>query len=448
MNLKALLLALMLLFAFTGTVQAGQLDNLPSTTKTDLKNKISQFEARIKPSAVWVFWTLAVIETVIVFGFMFLRGEFELGGVFAQVIRLMLIFGLFYWFFQNTSVMQSIFDGFDALANKANAGASTNLDSIIEKMGDMWKKVGDAVSDNGITGLGDSIALVFIAGLATIAIVLLMAKALTIYMFFLFSLYVGVLFFAFSSLSYTRPWAINGITNIIRSGAKYMIVKLIIGISFATVSTAIANATNDQGTLMYVFVITFLIWSFMNGIDGWVDSYFTGMGGGENNSGVQLAQTMGRGAGIGAVGSAQTGYSAVKEAAAAGGGGGSRGGKAATMAKALGAGAISAGAGALTGSVKAGMGFSTHNAGEKTAKGVMTAGKAVAGSVNAVSAMSGKAAEAVTGNNPISTKESSNASTGGGVSTKDRTGFDTSLLNENKSSSSMTGEIKSSNTKD
>lgn len=437
MNYKALLLALMLLFAFTSTVQAGQLNNLPSTTKTDLKNKISQFEAKIKPSAIWVFWTLAVIETVIVFGFMFLRGEFELGGVFAQVIRLTLIFGLFYWFFQNVSVMQSIFDGFDALATKANAGASTSLDSIIEKMGDMWKNIEDAISDNGITGIGDSLAMVFIAGLATVAIVMLIAKALTIYMFFLFSLYVGVLFFSFSSLSYTRPWAINGITNIIRSGAKYMVVKLIIGIAFATVSSAITNATKDEGTLMYVFVVTFLIWSFMNGIDGWVDSYFTGMGGGENNSGVALAQTMSRGAAQGATGAAGAGYSAVKEAAAAGSSGGSGGGgsKAATMAKALGAGALGAAAGAVTGSMKAGMGFSMHSAGGKTGKGIVGSARAAAGAVKGAAKLAGNANKAA-------------PDSGGGSSSKDRTGFDTSLLNGNKSNSSaMNGEIKSSNTK-
>jgi len=440
MNFKTIFIILMLFFAFSSTINAGQLDNLPSTTKTDLKNKISKFESRIKPSAVWVFWTLAVIETVVVFGFMFLRGEFEFGGIVAQVIRLVLIFGLFYWFFQNTSVMQSIFDGFDALANKANAGASTNLDNIIEQMGDMWKKVGDAVSDNGISGLGDSIAMVFIAGLATIAIVLLMAKALTIYMFFLFSLYVGVLFFAFSSLSYTRVWAINAITNIIRSGAKYMVVKLIIGIAFATVSSAIANATTDQGTLMYVFVISFLIWTFMNGIDGWVDSYFTGMGGGENSSGVQLAQSMARGSGMGAVGSAIAGYSAVKEAAAAGSGGSSNSSRAMTTAKAIGAGIASGVAGGITGSIKAGMGFHTHSMGTKTAKGVVATSKAATSAINAVSSV----AKSAFGSNGSDNSSSNNQNSNAKSSTKDRTGFDTSLLND----SNLSGEIKSSHNKD
>ena len=197
---------------------------------------------------------------------------------------------------------------------------------------------------------------------------------------------------------------------------------------------------------MYVFVITFLIWTFMNGVDGWVDSYFTGMSGGENNSGVQLAQTMGRGIGQGAVGSAQTAYSAVKEASAVGGGSQTTAGKIFSVTKALGAAAISAPVGAVTGAAKSGMGFSMHNAGVKSGKGAMVGAKAFGIAANAVSSASGKVTEAITGNNPLS---NSNKNGEKSLSTKDRTGFDTSLLNENKSNSSMmNGEIKPSNSKD
>lgn len=371
--MKNLFCCMILLFTFSLNVNAANVNNnIVKQTQTSLTSEIKKMEAKVKPAAIWVFWTFALIEMIIVFGFMLLRQEIEIGPIFANLVRLILIFGLFFWFFQNTAVLKTIFDSFQQLGTAATPNSNINLDSIIEQIGKMWENVSNSLSAFNI---GNSILLIVLASFATIALVLLIAKALTIYMFFLFSLYVGVIFFAFASLQYTRQWAINAITNIIRSGAKFMMVILVMGIMINFINTAVQNATQDTGSLLYLFIMSFLTWSFIMGIDAWVDSYFTGLGGGENNAGIQLAHSMMLGAGMGAVGGALGGYSAVKEAASVNQNNSSN--KFSSFMKAASAAALGAGAGATSGAIKGGLGFNTLNAGQKSGSGIVNSIKSV-----------------------------------------------------------------------
>ena len=397
-----------------------KVNNTVGKIQNTLNNEIKVMETKIKPVAIWVFWTFALIEIVIVFGFMLMKQELEIGAVFANLVRLILIFGLFFWFFQNTSVLESIFDGFVELGSRANSSGSLKLDTVIEQIGEMWVNVGTQVS---IMNIGNSILIIVLAGFATVALVMLIGRALTIYLFFLFSLYVGVLFFAFASLSYTRTWAINGITNIIRSGVKFMMSILVMGLMISLIISATKTAMEDTGALMQLFIISFLTWSFINGIDSWVDSYFTGMGSGENMAGVQLAKDMMMGSMAGAVGGTMAGYNAVKTASSGtnetstNSSGSSSSGNKTWEATKTASGAIAGGfAGAITGGLKGGMGFNITNAGQKSGTGVVAGVQKTASLVKS----------AVGGNNQSNNSQTSN---------KDRNGFNMDNLKKDESSS-------------
>lgn len=420
--MKKIFISLLLVIGFfnTNLLAENKSNNLVSKVQTKLKTEIKAMESKIKPAAIWVFWTFALIEIVIVFGFMLMKQELEIGPIFANLIRLILIFGLFFWFFQNSSVLESIVNGFKTLGTQANPTPEFALDSVIEQIADMWTKIGNAVT---IRDIGNSILMVILGAGATVAIVFLVGKFLTVYMFFLFSLYVGVLFFAFASLSYTRQWAINGITSIVRSGAKMMVTMLVIGLMFNLINIAIEEATTDSGSLIYLFIISFLAWSFTHGIDSWVDSYFTGMGSGENMAGVQLAKDMMMGSMAGAVGGTMAGYNAVKTASSGtnetstNSSGSSSSGNKTWEATKTASGAIAGGfAGAITGGLKGGMGFNITNAGQKSGTGVVAGVQKTASLVKS----------AVGGNNQSNNSQTSN---------KDRNGFNMDNLKKDESSS-------------
>jgi len=220
---------------------------------------------------------------VIVFGLAAVRNELEIGGIFAKLIQMMLLLLLFKAFFMYPDWMKSIYNGFNSLADQANGGTTPSLDAVMDNVGKFWGEVWEKVDDNGWRGLGDTIMLLTFAVIATIFISLMVGRALQYYIFFLFSLYVGVFWLGFGSFGFTRQWAFNAIINIAKQGGKWMTMMLVVGITFTLINNSLANGINDPVNLIILGITSIIMWGFSLGIDGWVDSYFTGHGGGENN---------------------------------------------------------------------------------------------------------------------------------------------------------------------
>ncbi len=426
MKKVGLIIALLLLAS--SAANANALGGVIGNIQDQLDSSIAVFYGPIKAAAQYIFYALAIIDMVIVFGLAAVRNELEIGGIFAKLIQMMLLLLLFKAFFIYPDWMKSIYNGFNALADQANGGTTPSLDAVMDNVGKFWGNVWEKVDDNGWRGLGDSILLLIFAVITTIFISLMVGRALQYYIFFLFSLYVGVFWLGFGSFAFTRQWAFNAIINIAKQGGKWMTMMLVVGVTFTLINNSLANGINDPVNLLILGITSIIMWGFSLGIDGWVDSYFTGHGGGENNYlGGKMASTA-QSTASGAIGGGAAAISQVKMAAAASMPESSKGGNsssgsmassgqtsersgkgtsklgnfmnsakkaAATTARYGGAMAAGAAMGATSGAVKGAMG-SNSRAGQKSGK---LAGTAFAASTDTNADAYDKEEQSDTGNN-------------------------------------------------
>ncbi len=292
-TLKLILVGLCLVFfAPTQAAAAANHNNLPSKVQDKFKSMVSQYTTKMSNAAKSLFWILAGIELVIVFGMMALRQELEFGGIMAELVKVILLWGLFILIVENVDVLKDVFNGFDKLGADLS---NTNFNEISDKLFNMWDTIWNKVDQWGWKGAGNSLLLVTAAIPASMAIVALIALALMYYAFAIFSIYVGIFWLAFGALSHTRSWAYNAIITPIRYGAKWMMALLMIGIVFSMIDDALVTlqpTSSDKEIMDNIIVILVVSWMMLIvglGIGGFVDSYFTGHGGGDSNRGVAMA---------------------------------------------------------------------------------------------------------------------------------------------------------------
>lgn len=403
---------IILLFLLAPVLIYAQTNNLGSTTLSTYQIGSSAWYPIFKQASLWLFGALATIELVIVFGMKAIKGELEIGGIFAELIRLTLLFGLFMNFYAHPEWIDSIFQGFSTLANQANsaAGVSTvvSIDTLTDAAAELLSSINEQQSWFKPV---DSIVLGLIGLIAALTIIYLGIELLVAYVKFLLFLNLSVLFFAFGAFAYTRQWAYNAVTNIIKSGTEYMLIKLVIGLAIANIKTQAPIAMKTEGSLFALLITVLMISGITRMIHSISDSFISGMGAANSGSLGGMAKGAMMGAGAGLVGGAAAGLSQVKAAAAAAetsgspsmpgstGGGGStentaKSGNFMNTAKAaaknvsaVGLGAIG---GATSGAVKGAAGFSYHGAGAKTGSSV---GKVVAGKAKPMDPSSGSGKE-------------------------------------------------------
>lgn len=265
----------------------------------DLVSQISKFYPTFQSAAKGLLYSLAVISLVVNFGLMAVRGELEITGATAQLVKYALIVGFFSTLINSPSWFVNIHNALNNLAQKA--GGIGNLEDALNNLRNLWVTWWEL--DFGPTEVANSIGLFIIMLVVSIIVFFMISTALTTYAFFLLSVYVGVFFLGFGSHEHTRPWAINAISNLVRNGIKWVLSMLIISIAISSVLNLNKDLLASEGmadfSLWFNFLgITIVFYSVNNGINNWVDSYFTGSGGGENSSGTQLVQTaMNAGAG-------------------------------------------------------------------------------------------------------------------------------------------------------
>jgi len=375
-------------------------DNLGSTTLSTYKIGSSAWYPIFKQASLWLFGALATIELVIVFGMKAIKGELEIAGIFAELIRLTLLFGLFLNFYANPDWIDAIFQGFSTLGNQGNAAAGVSTVVSIDTLTDSAAELLKAINENQSWWKPvDSIVLGLIGLIAALTILFLGIELLVAYVKFLLYLNLSVLFFAFGAFAHTRQWAYNAVTNIIKSGTEYMLIKLIIGLSIANIKTQAPLAMSSEGSLFSLLITVLMIFGITRMIHGVAESFFSGQGAANSGSLGGMAKGAMMGAAAGVAGGAAAGLSQVKAAAAVGegstppgmgnsGSGESTGkgtGKVGNFMKSAAKNTASvlggAAMGATSGAVKGSMGFSTHSAGRKSGAGV---GKIIAGASNAI----------------------------------------------------------------
>lgn len=291
-------LILVFLFSFIH-LHAMDKNNIPTQIQNKFEQIVQTYYGPIKSAANGIFWSMALIEIVTVFGFMLLRGELEIGGIFAQLMKILLLFGVFTAILESPGLLKTIYQGFDQLGSQA---ANVKFDTVLDKLFEMWVQIWDKSS---IWEPGTSIVFALAGFIATLSLVALVAQGLMYYAFLIFSVYVGIFWLGFGSFSQTRQWAINAIVSPMRWGAKWMMILLLMGVTFAIIDDVLSSELTSESVITLV-IVSFMMVTVSSGVSGFVDGYFSGNGGGDNGRGVALALAM-AGAAAGAVGGAAAG---------------------------------------------------------------------------------------------------------------------------------------------
>jgi P-type conjugative transfer protein TrbL len=391
----------LLLFIIITPIFSADLNNVGTQLTNAVSAAVGSWTAAFSSAGAFIFYVLATIELVIVFGFLALKGELDFGAIMANLIRLTLIFGFWMMLLGTFGIgwMKTIPASFEQLATLAS-GTAISTNNLFSQIATVYDNLWSSLSfwDNP----AESFMLVLVGFITLIVMILLGVKVLTNLVFATLAVYMSSLFFAFGVFSQTRQWAINSIVNVIRYGAKYMGVLLMAGLGITLLNSAITTANGDMSTanIFILLIFAFIFYSLAHGIENFIDGYFTGMGGGENTLGGGLAKSMMIGAGIGAAAGATGSLSQVKAAAAVGEGAtppgsnlgagqtseqtGKGTGKIGNFVKSATAGVAGGVAGAASGMIKGSIGVSTHSAGQKSGSGV---GKAVVGMSNLANKM-------------------------------------------------------------
>lgn len=355
--------------------------------------------AAIIPYAKSLFWYLVVIDWVITFGMMALKGT-DFQEIMAGLIQKTLIIGFFLVLFQYTSWLDTIPRSFGQMANSVT-GVSIQPDTILEQGYSIVAKIWEGTS--WFSSPGDSIGLM-IAGIIILLGFIVMTAMLFMAMVKIYLLLTGAYFMlALGGLGQTRTMGISAIVAVFKAGLELFFLKLILGFSVAVINQMASNIGTDNNSVMAMIGTAILIAYLTSMVGGLVESLTNGTLGGNGNLAGSVKNAL-QGAAQGAVGGAigaTSGVAAsnameqVSQAAGAasdpGMGGSSTGSttsngtekkgnfvnSAKSAAKTVAAGAIGAASGAASGAIKGMVGIGTHNAGQKS--GSMSA-RAVSGS--------------------------------------------------------------------
>jgi len=273
-------------FIFFGSSTANAIEqNIPSKIQTLFKTSAEKVYPTMKQGAISIFASLALIEMVLIFGFMAARQEIEFGGIIAQLIRLILYFGIFMAIIEMGQIsLKVIPESFQQIGTDASG---IDLSSIANSIGVMWAKIADAQEALDWDQVGAYFSF-FIAGLVvTFALTYLIGQFLLYYAFAIFSIYIGILWMGFGAFSYTRPWALGAVTQVFKYSAKLMMTIVLMGVFMGLVNTLLASEF-DFDLLITLIVFSFLMVSIVGGISGFIDGLFSGHGGGDNNRGVAM----------------------------------------------------------------------------------------------------------------------------------------------------------------
>lgn len=329
--------------------------------------------------SLYLFWTLASIELVIVFGMMLVGNELELGGIFKALIKIILLFGFFQIFYQNKDWIIAIVTSFEVLGNEAG-GMTVSLDKITDYAFDVWTKTSEAVSI--FDGVGEAIFNSIAGFLAGGAVLGLGISMLVVYAKFYIMLNASVLFIAFGAFNYTRQYAINALVGFLKIGVELMLIKLVIALSIQVLPATAAAAMENDSSMFTTLIVATIFFAIAQMIPDMVGSIFNGTNISSNNTAgsmlKQSAMRVGSTAGAGAMGAA-AGVGAASEhvkAAKASGGGSTLGNAGRMMAGTVGGMAGGAVAGAR-GHGMAGASLAGEKAGGMASGGMQKASKEI-----------------------------------------------------------------------
>lgn len=277
----------------------------------------SSWSNAIIPAAKKLFYSFVLIDFVITFGFLAIKGT-EFGEIFGELIRKILWIGFFLFLFGTAHVLGDIVESFSQLAQTAsgmNIMPDTVLELAMTMVSDIWGQM-------SITSPADSMLYLFVGLICLIAFGLMSAQLFMTMVRVQLLIAFSYLVFAFGGLSYTRTTAINPLRAVFSAGMELMMIKLILALTINTVKTMqqqVEAGNGDIDAMIAILAISVILASLVSMVHGIVNELMNGLMSGNSTSGLAVAAGAIGGAAVATSQMAKHGAgqtSAIKEARA------------------------------------------------------------------------------------------------------------------------------------
>lgn len=240
----------------------------PATLYAAFANHAPAIQAALVGGARDLFGALAVIEFVLVIGWLLLQ-KTDIIDILAAVLRIIIGLGFWYWMLQNwAQYAKAITDSFGMWANSAitAAGGTANMEPMGFLMAglNVAKHFWDSFSvGHLLTGF-----LMLVSGLEVVLIMAwLAAEIMLVVIECYLAAYLGTVLMAFGAMGYTRDYAMSQVRYAISVGVKRMTLQMVAGLgevmitSFATQIEALSGTPSwlDLGTIIAGMNILFII---------------------------------------------------------------------------------------------------------------------------------------------------------------------------------------------
>lgn len=178
--------------------------------------------------ATIIFWTLALIEFILTFSMMAVRGS-DMPEYAVEFLKRVLIISLGIWMLQNTFIFFDIVEGFQDTAAIAG-GRGSGLERLATLGPTMVLKIVEGTKGLGLSNLG----VIFLMLFCAVIILLAFTAVAVMLVYTLCELYivvtVGIFTLGFFSLGFAREYTLRFFGGVIGTGFKLLALELIISL--------------------------------------------------------------------------------------------------------------------------------------------------------------------------------------------------------------------------
>lgn len=312
-------LAVLLLFTVDAHAAVSNTDMLNGIVEK-MQTATQSMADKLVGFATTLFWSLAVINMVITFGFMVMR-KADIGEYFAELVRFIITLGFFWWLLSNAvsgmNIGGTIIDSMRNMAAQATGlGRELSPSGIVDVGFNVLFTVYNA--DLGIADklLAYAVAVIILLIFAAVAVnmVLVLAESW-------FLLYGGIFVLGFGGARWTTDIAIGYYRQVLGVGFKLFGMAVIIGVGKGFIDGFLADLSKNPGILelAVILVAAYVFFKLSDRIPSMLASLIPGGGpGGFAGGGGAVSAGAIAGAAAGVAGAAMTGGASLAAAAAGG----------------------------------------------------------------------------------------------------------------------------------
>ncbi len=305
-------------------------NNLLDGIVTTYQSAATSWSAVLTNAALWLFFTLAVIEIVWT-GLTLVMRDADLGEVIAEITYRIIFIGFFLGLLLNGgSWAQDIINSLRSLAGQAStAGGGGNTigpSDVFDSGLQLADKMTSTISfwDDAVDALGLILASIIII----IVFALLAAKLIMILVEMWIVIFGGIILLGFGGSRFTSDFALKYLIYAFSVGMKLMVTLLIIGIGESFINSWVANWANSDSQVLIAIGASIVLLALVSELPNIMQGLMTGM---SFSTGDSLVRSTGQvmrgsvaagatvvGAGLGIAGGASAVTNAVKLANAQG----------------------------------------------------------------------------------------------------------------------------------